>query len=267
MDLTVPRTLPVPHLSWSSINTYLSCPERWRRRYLELEYEAPNQKMVAGKVVGRAVAAGYIDKIQSGTINTELVSDTFETEWAEAVDDDVDWEGLAPGQVKDQAAESLLVYAPMMATVDPVTVEESFEIRFRDADWITLGYMDFLDSSSIFDLKVSSRAKTQADLDNDGQATVYTLAKQVQGEGLKPFKWHAIKRPSPGGRSPATAMELVTTRTAAQTNNMLGRIALVAREIVLRTETGDWQGAAPGFWLCSATGCGYWNTCKFGGQR
>lgn len=268
LNLDVPRTLPVPHLSHSSISTYLGCPEKWRRRYLQMEYEPPNQKMIVGKVVGRSVAAGYISKIQTGEIDTELVSDTFDTEWRDAEGENVDWEGLEPGKVKDDAADSLLAYASeLMPRVTPITVEESFEIRHPEAEWVTLGYMDWLDPSDIFDLKVSAKAKTQENLDYDAQATLYVAAKQIQGEGLKPFRWHAVKRPSPGGRSPATAQELVTTRTQVQVNNLLERIAEVAREIDWRVETGNWQGAAPGYWMCSQKSCGYWDTCRFGGQK
>lgn len=268
LNLDAPSTLPVPHLSHSSINTYLGCPERWRRRYLELEYEPANQKMLVGKVVGRAVGAGYIGKIETGAISAELLTDTFDTEWTESTQEEVDWEGEEPGAVKDAAASSLIAYASsLMPTVEPVTVEESFEIILPGAEWVTLGYMDWLDSSTIFDLKVSGKAKTQENLDWDDQATLYVAAKQIQGDGLRPFKWHAVKRPSPGGRSPATAVELTTTRTQLQVNHMLEKIALVAREIDWRVETGNWQGAAPGYWLCSAKSCGYFPTCPWGGQR
>lgn len=269
MNLEAPRTLPVSHLSHSSINTYLGCPERWRRRYLELEYEPSNQKMVVGKVVGRAVTAGYIDKITSGVVNAELLTDTFETEWSDVTaSEEVDWEGLEPGEVKDSAAGSLVAYAPMMQGVDPVTVEESFEITLPETDWKTIGYLDWVTASPIYDLKVSAKAKTQADLDYDSQATLYIAAKASQEDWQRrPFKWHAVTRPSPKGNRGAFVTELETTRTQTQVNTMLERIALVAREIDHRVTTGDWQGAAPGYWLCSQKGCGYWDTCRFGGQR
>jgi PD-(D/E)XK nuclease superfamily len=268
LNLEAPRNLPVAHLSHSSINTYLGCPERWRRRYLDLEYEATNQKMLVGKVVGRAVTAGYLQKIQEGTITSELLTDTFDTEWTENVAEEVDWEGLEPGEVKDAAAGSLIAYAPTMKTVDPVTVEESFELRLPETDWVTLGYMDWVAVSPIYDLKVSAKTKTQADLDGDSQATLYVAAKAAQEEWkLRPFKWHAVTRPSPKGNRDAFVTELETTRTQRQVNTMLERIALVAREIDHRVTSGDWQGAAPNYWLCSASACGYHSTCRFGGLR
>lgn len=269
LNLEAPRTLPVHHLSYSSISTYLGCPERWRRRYLEGEYEPTNQKMLVGKVVGRAIGAGYMQKIREGTISAELLADTFDTEWTENTQEEVDWEGQEPGVVKDSAAESLLVYATtLMPHVTPVTVEESFEIRLPETDWATIGYLDFVAAEPIYDLKVSARAKTQLDLDNDPQATMYVAAKASQEEWKRrPFKWHAVKRPSPGGRNPAVAVELETARTQLQVNNLLEKIALVAREIDWRVESGNWQGAAPGYWLCGERTCGFFPSCKWGGLK
>lgn len=269
LNLEAPRNLPVPHLSHSSINTYLGCPERWRRRYLELEYEPSNQKMIVGKVVGNAVAAGYIDKIETGTLDVDLLTGAFEEQWDDATKgEEIDWEDYTPGEVKDAAASSLVAYAPTMTEITPVTVEESFEIRLPGTEWVTLGYMDFVTAEPIYDLKVSAKTKSQADLDTDTQATLYIAAKAAQEEWkLRPFKWHAVTRPSPKGNRAAYVTELATTRTQGQVNTMLERIALVAREIDHRVTSGDWQGAAPGYWLCSAKSCGYWDTCRFGGQR
>jgi hypothetical protein len=270
LNLEAPRLLAggrLSHLSHSSISTYLGCPERWRRRYLDLEYESPNQKMVVGRVVGRAVATGYIAKMDSGAVDAGVLKDVFDDEWKEAAAEDVDWEGMQPGEVKDAAAQSLLAYAPMMVDYSPTTVEESFTIQLPDTEFETIGYLDFLDQTNIYDLKVSAKTKNQADLDSDSQATLYVAAKQIQGDGLRPFRWHAVTRPSPKGNRAAFVTELETTRTQAQVNFMLERIALVAREIDQRVTTGDWQGAAPGYWLCSAKSCGYHPTCRFGGLR
>lgn len=250
------------------MRTYLGCPEKWRRRYIEREYEPTNQKMLVGKVVGNAVGAGYIQKITEGKISAELLSDTFDTEWTENTSEEVNWEGWEPGVVKDHAADSLLAYAPVMETVEPLTVEESFEIRLPEAEWVTTGFLDFVTATPIYDLKVSAKTKTQEDLDTDAQATLYIAAKALQEEGARrPFRWHAVTRPSPKGNRGAFVTELETTRTSTQVNAMLERIALVAREIDHRVTTGDWQGAAPGYWLCSARSCGYWDTCRFGGLR
>lgn len=275
MNLEAPRTLPVAHLSHSSIATYLDCPERWRRRYLDRDYEPSNGNMLVGKVVGRAISAGYLAKLadENHAVDDELLRDTFDTEWTETVAEDrIAWDdeedATEPGRVKDSAAAALDEYAiTVMRSCNPTVVEEGFEIRLPETDWATIGFLDFQDPAMLYDTKVGKKKKTQIDLDNDAQGTMYVLAKQVQTGERKPFTWHAIKRPSPGGRSPAAVQVLTTSRTQVQVNSYLEKIALVAREIEWRTQSGNWQGAAPGSWKCSATQCGYWNTCNFGGKR
>jgi PD-(D/E)XK nuclease superfamily len=272
LNLEAPRELPagVKHLSHSSINTYLGCPEKWRRRYLDLEYEPTNQKMLVGKVVGRTVATGYIAKMESGAVDAGVLTDVFSDEWRDNTEnEEVDWEGEQPGAVKDAAAESLIAYVPYMLGVQPIAVEESFSIRLPETEWDTIGYLDWLDQERVYDLKVSAKTKTQANLDTDPQATLYVAAKQIQHveKTRSPFRWHAITRPSPKGNRGAFVTELETTRTQFQVNSMLERIAQVAREIDWRVTSGDWQGAAPGYWMCSEKGCGYWNTCRFGGKK
>ncbi len=271
LRLDAPRTLPagLAHLSYSSISTYLGCPERFRRRYIDLEYEPTTSKMLVGKIVGRAVAAGMVGKIETGEINAELLTDSFSTEWDESTSsDDIDWEGEQPGEVKDSAAQSLVAYAgSLMPTVDPVTVEEGFSIQLPGTEFDTIGYLDFLDSASIYDLKVSMKAKSQSDLDTDLQGSLYVAAKRIQTGELMSFKWHAVTRPSPAGRRAAFATELTTSRTNVQVNSTLETIALVARELDWRASSGDWSGAAPGYWKCSERMCGYWDTCRFGGLK
>jgi PD-(D/E)XK nuclease superfamily len=270
MNLEVPRQLPVAHLSHSSISTYLGCPERWRRRYLELEYEPPNLKQTIGKVVGRTVTTTYIDKMASGELNRELMRDSFSTEWDGAAQEDVDWEGETPGFAKDSAFESLDEYAmTLMQQTTPSAVEEGFEIKLPHADWGTIGYIDVVETQGLIDVKTSAKTKTQLDLDRDTQATMYVAAKHLQApdQEIPAYRWHAIKRPSPKGRSPAIAQELLTTRSRLQIDSMLEKIALVAREIEWRVETGNWQGAAPNYWLCGEKTCGFYSTCRFGGLK
>lgn len=271
MNLDVPRTLPIDHLSHSSITTYLGCPEKWRRRYLDLEYEPSNPKMIVGRAVGRSVTTGYLEKMKSGIVSSELIEDTFETEWADTeTDTEIDWQGEEAGVVKDSAAQSLRAYAGnVMPLVLPDTVEESFEITLPAAEWNVIGYIDIVTGNLVTDVKTSMKRKTQAEIDRDLQATMYVAAKQLQGaESILPaFSWHAIKRPSPAGRNPAEVEILHTTRTQMQVNQYLERIAAVAREIDWRVSTGNWQGAAPGYWLCSEKLCGYWNSCPYGGKR
>jgi hypothetical protein len=235
-----------------------------------MEYEPSTPKQVVGRVVGRSVTMGYLDKMAHSTLSREFIEDTFATEWSSIeADEEINWQDEEPGKVKDSTADSLRAYASeVMPHVTPDAVEEGFEIWLPEAEWNVIGFIDIVRGSHVTDVKTSMKRKTQDEIDRDMQATMYIAAKQTQSDDnvLAEFSWHAIKRPSPAGRNPATVELLQTTRTQFQVNTYLERIAEVAREIDWRVETGNWQGAAPGYWLCGAKTCGFYSTCPFGGK-
>lgn len=47
-ELDIPVRLPINNFSVSSINTYLKCPLKWKRRYIDGEYEPPSGAMILG---------------------------------------------------------------------------------------------------------------------------------------------------------------------------------------------------------------------------
>lgn len=270
MSLEVPRTLPVPHLSHSSIRTYLRCPEKWRRRYIDLEYEPSNANLVIGKCVGAGISGGYIEKINQepeyGEAMLDIASDTFEDV---TKNEEIDWQEDAPEAAKDSIIRCVGRYYEDVATrFTPATVEEGFEIGFPEADWIVKGFIDITGeaagvSADLHDVKTVSKADNT--LDSDVQATLYVASYYVRDESLPIFAWHQIKKPT--ARNAPEVRLLTTSRTATQVTNYLERIAQVAREIDWRVQTGNWQGAVPGTWWCSQKFCGYWDSCPYGGAR
>src|SRR3982751_1709051 len=93
-----PVRLPVSSLSVSSIRTFKKCPERWRRRYLEGEYEPVSPAAIAGGGGGRAEAEHFQCQIDRGRgLLVSDVLDVFSDEWDARVEEEadkggVDWE-------------------------------------------------------------------------------------------------------------------------------------------------------------------------------
>jgi len=255
--LEVPRLLPVSvtgtrvgHLSHSSVRMYLRCPEKWRRRYLELEYEPSSSNLVIGKVVGAGISAGYVVKLGGEENYGEVMLDTASQSFDDIKDrEEVDWQDEEPGKVKDSAMQCVGEYHQRVARFfKPTTVEEGFSITYPEADWDVQGYIDITGSGE----------GLAADLHD-----VKTVSK---ADGSTPsFAWHQIKKPNT--RNPASVQVMTTDRTPVQINNYLARIAQVAREIDWRAETGNWQGAVPGSWFCSQKFCGFYASCPYGGVR
>lgn len=265
--LEIPRHLPVKHLSVTSIGTYLKCPERWRRRYLENEYEPSSGKMLAGKAVGAAEAAHYQTQIDTGTgLALSDVLDAFTDEWQLAADTtEVDWGEDKPTEIKDSARVALERYHLDVAPeIQPTSVERPFTLRFPDTDWTVTGYLDLEEADDVVsDLKVKGKSISQADADSDMQPTTYMLARRTEGRPASEFHFHLLNR---GVKAPY-AKVIPTQRTDAQLDAHLRRIVGVAAEIAWRAENEHWQGAVPGSWWCSQKMCGFWESCPMGGAR
>jgi hypothetical protein len=263
-----PRVLPVDHLSLSSIRTLMTCPERWRRRYLEAEYEPPSGKMVLGSAAGAAEAQHYARKMDDGLgLSVADVLDEFDGEWETRLQrDDVQFGRDKPGDLKDSGYAALRAYHESIACyVRPVSVERRFELRWEGVEWSVVGFMDLEEViavpvqgegidlpaiEAVGDTKMIGKRKSQKEADSDLQTGMYLLARQAEGRPASKFRFHCMVR----ARTPFA--ELVeTTRTPEQLDVMIDRIFAAASEIDWRTRNDCWSGAAPGTWFCST--CSY----------
>jgi len=264
-----PTRLPgVDHLSVSSLNLLAKCPERWRRRYLEREYEPPNGKMILGSSVGAAEGRSYSQVIETGELFTlEQVQDEFSAEWEDRiVREEIDWGSEKPGALKDSGVAVLDQYHTVIApTIIPVSVEREFRFAWPGLDWHFTGFFDLEEASDdISDLKVRGRRLALEDADVDLQPAAYMFARRAEGSPARNFNFHTMVRPP--SRSPYA--EIVTTgRTNRQLDAFGDRVLLAASELAWRAENDVWSGAVPGSWWCSERFCGYWNSCPFGGLR
>lgn len=251
-----PTALPVDHLSLSSIQLFERCPEKWRRRYLEREYEPPNGKMILGSAISAAEVQSYGQKIEDGEGYTfEQVSDEFDSEWNERIErEEVDWGIDNPGELKDSGVAALEAYHRIIVPeVVPVTVEREFSLSWPGMEWSVLGYIDVEDADGqVRDMKVRGRRLTQKDADNDLQPTLYLAARRAEAAPSPSFVFDTMVRSSRPYAEPVT-----TLRTEAQLDFMANRIFQTAIEIEWRTLTGNWTGAAPGTWFCQT--CSYYD--------
>lgn len=255
-----PAVLPVPTLSLSSIRLFMQCPERWRRRYLEREYEPVTGRMLLGSAVGAAEAQHYSRVLETGEgLSVEDVLDEFAAEFDErAGRDTIDWEGDKPGELKDSGASVLAAYHQRVAPlVVPVSVEREFNLSFRGVEWSVTGFMDVEDvDGRVRDLKVRGKRLSQREADTDLQPAVYLLARRAEGSPATGFVFDTMVRQARG----PLAEPIMSARSDEQLDRMVDRLFAVAAEIAWRAENDQWNGAAPGTWFCSR--CGY-HDCKW----
>ena len=257
--IDAPTSLPVDHLSLSSLRTFSQCPERWRRRYLEREYEPPSGKMILGSAAGAAEAQSYSQKIEDGEgYSVEQVCDEFAAEFHDRIDrEDVDFGRDKPGELQDSGIQALMAYHEIVVpTVVPISVERSFDLSWPGLDWNVIGYLDLEDADgAVRDMKMRGRRMSQKDADSDLQPTLYLAARRAEGDPASAFHFDTMVRSS----RPTT--EVITTqRSSQQLDLMTNRIFSLAREMDYRMTSGNWTGAAPGTWFCDT--CSY-RGCNF----
>lgn len=271
--LEIPVRLPVAHLSVSSLNTYIKCPEKWKRRNIDGEREKVGAPLLIGSAVGAACNLHDSLRIETGDgLALDQVLDAYSDEWDLKVDEakdreGIDWAGINPDTAKDEGAAVLEVYHREAApTYTPVSVEREFVLAPAGAEWVFRGYMDVETADDrIIDRKVKAKALSQADADSDIQPTSYLLARREEaragfGRPATGFDFHVLKKTRTPKFEPVS-----TERTDAQLDAFYQRLLHIAAEIAWRTEHDNWGGAVPGSWWCGQRYCGFWGSCQMGG--
>ena len=258
MSITIdpPAKLPVASLSLSSIRLFTQCSERWRRRYMEREFERPSGKMILGSAAGAAETQHYATVIETGEgFSVERVTDEFSAEWEDRISrEDVDFQGEKPGVLKDSGVLALEAYHTLIVPeVVPVSVEREFRLSWEGLDWHVNGFLDVEDAEGrVRDMKMRGKRMSQRDADVDWQPTLYLAARRAEGEPAGEFVFDTMVR-----SSRPFAETVTTSRSGVQLDRMTDRIFQVATEIAWRVETGNWVGAAPGTWFCGT--CSYFD--------
>jgi hypothetical protein len=258
----IPTTLPVTNLSASSLRTFIECPERWRRKYIDREYEAPSASMILGGSIGAAEAHAYQAQIDGERPPTEHVLDSYAQEWDERVErEEVEWEDDKPGEIKDTGVGLLKVYEQeIVPLAKPVAVEREIRMDFDGVEWGVLAYLDREDADGrIKDMKVKKRRLSPAEAHMDLQAGVYMLGRRAEGNPAPGFDFETVIR----NKTPVADV-ISTTRLEDQLDALTSRIYDIAAEIHWRLESNVWAYAAPATRCCSY--CGY-HSCPLNPKR
>lgn len=266
IELEIPRTLPVDHLSVSSVRLFIQCPEKWRRRYVQREYESPSGQMILGSAVGAAEAQADHEQIETGSrLAVDDVLDAFADEWEDRTGrEEIAWGESKPDALKDGGISVVKAYEREVGpSLRPVSVEREFNLTFPGVDWGFTGFFDLEEADgAVCDRKVKAKKLSVAEAEVDMQPTSYLLARRAEGRPAPVFRYHTLVR------TKTPSVEIIpTVRTDRQLDAFVDRLYRTAAEMRWRLENDLWQGAVPGSWWCSARFCGYWDSCPMGGAR
>ena len=263
--IEIPQTLPVTHLSASSVEKYLKCPEKWRREYLMGERPPSAPRAYTGGRVHDAIATAFRCQLEDVHLTTAEILDAYATGFDANTDEPITWdEDSTPASEKDAGAHALTAYLTnIYPTITPYRVETPFQLRlWGEAEWDFVGRIDLetLDGV-VVDYKISGKTADYAA--NLVQPSAYLLARQVEGDPAERFEYHHVRRPLK--TKGAETSIIPAPRSQAQLDGFTTLVANVARDIAWRTEPDTWTGAAPGSWWCSERWCMFWQSCPYGG--
>jgi hypothetical protein len=272
MLLDPPRTLPVGHLSVSSMTTGQMCWLRWKFRYVDGAYERTGPTALVGTAVHTAERDSFQRQIDEGhRFSTSEVLDVYSDSFdlnVERSGERVRWGDEKPGTVKDSGAKVLPVYHHLVApTVKPIAVEREFVVRPADVDWTFKGYIDVEQARGLRDLKTRAPSKgvvSSHEAAQDFQATAELFARRAEGEPTpEGFTFDSlIRTPTP---TPRHVMSTTTWRSDEVLDLFLEQLYGFAAEVDWRMTNDVWSGAPPGAWYCSEAYCGFWEQCPLGG--
>lgn len=263
-----------PYLSNSQLQMYERCGEAYRRSYIEGEKIPPKMAMLKGTGVHGASRVNFLQKIQTHKdLPKNDIVDAAVASYERGLSDSgvtltqeeesVGYRNVV-ASAKDGVAIVAAVYADQVAPeYQPRFVEERHLIEIPSSPYNLMAVMDLADVRDIVaDLKITSKKKSQGDVDTDEQLTFYSLVfhlltgrlpAEVRFENL-------VDRVSAKKELRVTERNLlVGRRTADDCRSIANRI----NAMMVGLSKGVFIPANATSWWCSDNWCGYFRTCDY----
>jgi len=244
------------HLSTTSLKMYLRCPLQFMFRYVQGLKIPPVGAIVLGKSVHKGLEENYRHKQRTEKdLPLPKVLEAYAAFFdQEKQQEEIDWEGEPPGKLKDEGVGLIKVYHKITApSIQPIAVEEAFELGFENVPYTLKGYLDLVDQNKVIrDTKTAKRSYPQDAAHTDIQLTAYNLGyKYIKGEEPKSLCFDVMVRT----KQPKVQTLESLPRTQAQLTRFLKLLGSIARAI----KTGI-------FYPCEnqqvCSWCGYREVCK-----
>lgn len=251
------------HLSYSAINLYLTCPENWRRKYVEREPSPPTPALVFGSAFHNTVER-YLVEAHS-TIDHAPINEIWGQQWAKQIEaqPDCDWGVETPAEHYNTGIR-LLTTPDVTAMINGIRlksddngpmVERKLELRVPGVPVPIIGYMDIMTADGIpGDFKTSAYQWSQEKARDELQPLFYLAALNQAGHtvpGLR-FRHYVVTK----AKMPK-AQVLERQRTW---DEILWLYELIQR--VWNAIEKEVYPLNPSSWLCSPKYCAWWSDCR-----
>jgi len=248
----------IQYLSYSSINLYLTCPQNWRRKYIDKQPQSSSPALIVGSAFHGTVERAVVERAPLTALWPDVWAAKLETDGAS-----VEWGADSPEQHYNDGLR-LVGAEPVQKMVDGIHplvdadghfIERKISINVPGVPVPVIGYIDIVTADGVpGDFKTSSKRWSQNDAEGEIQPLFYLAAL------------HQAGLPSPGNKF----RHYVVTKTKEPTATVIehshgwdeifwlyGLIREVWRGIEAQVFPTN-----PNAWLCSQKWCGYWSECR-----
>ena len=183
-----------PHLSHSSINSYLECGLYYKFSKIDkLKPQFISDNLLYGITVHRVLADFHQERLIGKIVSADDLYDLFETYWKKAAENN---ESIKYS--KNQSFTSILNEGRALLEIyhkslpkdlyNIVAIEEPFSIRLDGLDIPIIGIMDLVEEDRygtiiITENKTSGKSYSNNQIDKNLQLTVYQIAARSNGYG------------------------------------------------------------------------------------
>jgi len=252
-----------PHLSASSINSYLECGLQFKfSRIDKLKADFTADVLVYGSTIHKAIEFVQMNRLSGDSTTTDDAAKFFEKRWREAAEENVDIQyskGETFISLLNQGKKLMEVYIENLPETgyEVLALEEPFLLQLDGIDIPIIGIMDMVEEDEsgtiiITDHKTAARAYSTEEVDKNFQLTVYHLAARKNGYAGREIVMKfdcLIKTKSPRFE------QFYTVRSEDSEHRAVKKIASV------------WEGISKGVfipndnsWRCST--CSYKSYCE-----
>ena len=248
----------------SSVDTFLQCPQQWKRVFIDGESSIPGARAALGTAVHRAAETMWTESIAANEkitnigAMTDAAMEAFREEEQKGLVYD---EGDNKKSIESLIKEGTNVYVDDIAAYVPIpeAVEKRYTVEIHNHPMVEAvsGTVDYDGALDLADLKTTKRKATPANYEI--QQSIYRYLREANGNPAMGSQIHNItfKKESEGIIMPAV---IDIDLAKASVNALLDTLSTYAEgtvnpDILFRGN--------PKYYLCDAKYCAFYNSCKF----
>ena len=255
-------SLPRGYLSPSQVDMYLRCGVQYMKRYVEGKIAPPGVALVEGSSIHKALEVALTEKKNSNTVApVSVMLDAWSDRWKEGRKEVVDWGDISETStahaVEKRARAFITEYQTNhLPKVHPIEVEKLTRGVVGESRVPVLGYIDLvhiaepdiLNGAEIVDHKVLKAAKTEAQVENDLQLSLYAHC-----EGIRNVAFNCFVK---------TKIPKISKVKTSRTRRDLDWMENVFNSVAVNISAGVFMPCDPTGWACTPKYCGYYRDCR-----